>query len=378
MSTAYRTILTGSLPIVSMKTFLNTATPGYPVGVWNVSGNYINTATTQIDVVTVWNSDPANQAVGQIIAGPTSTSFYFSGATSLSKIRALRYYMYKAPSNVQLFVGQNDIIKYGSTTKTGASDATIISSDTRREWNRYLFANNGANKTKIPNTNIRLLACTGYSNNSNLYVFHNEDTEYWGVSFSFGFYYIEGAVPKNTKAVGSMAGQFTTNYNLVNNWQELTSMWSFQLLHSGGGPWRWDDPAYFPNLYTPSITQISFGEMVSNFLNTAASFINQTNYPNVTEIFFGANSSAWFLTGQESWFLNMPKVTRYLSSLGGGQNPTATADLVWNNIATNLTGITPVIGSQAELAIRRTLNVSSNSLVSRTYLAAQGWTIVVN
>jgi hypothetical protein len=60
------------------------------------------------------------------------------------------------------------------------------------------------------------------------------------------------------------------------------------------------------------------------------------------------------------------------------QNTTAVSDLVWNNIATNLTGITPVVGSQAQLAVRTTTTVSAASLVSRTYLAAQGWTVTLS
>ena len=108
--------------------------------------------------------------------------------------------------------------------------------------------------------------------------------------------------------------------------------------------------------------------------------MTQTNYPNVSELVFRANSGLVFFTGNESWFLNMPKVNKYLSysNASGAQNPTATADLVWNNVKTNLTGIVPVVGSQAQLAIRRTSNVSAASLASRTYLAAQGWTVTLN
>ena len=54
---------------------------------------------------------------------------------------------------------------------------------------------------------------------------------------------------------------------------------------------------------------------------------------------------------------------------------TAVADLIWNNIATNLTGIVPVLGSQAQLRVRTTTAASAASLTSRTYLAAQGWTV---
>ena len=369
----------GNLYLFSLKNFLGDATPGYPVGVWNVDDVYLGTAADADEYATLWNSDPANQAVATITAiSPTSTSFGCTSSTDPG-LRALRYYMYKAPANVRLYVGTNDIIKYGSTTKTGAVDGFIVDSDTTRDWNRYLLSGTRW-KYKIPKTNVLAVNCTGYIDNSNLYVFHNEDTEYWGPSYSWGFYYIEGAVPKNTKAICLIAGRVTTNYNLVNNWQELTSLWSFPMLHGGSYPWGYDDPTYFPNLYTQSVTQLSFGQLRFSSLLYGGSIITQSNYPNVTELLFGANNSFFDFTNNESWFLTMPKVTKYLSfnKTQTNQNTTAVSDLVWNNVATNLTGITPVVGSQAELAIRTTSTVSSASLASRTYLATQGWTVVLN
>ena len=369
----------GNPYLFSLKTFLGDDTPGYPVGVWNVNNVYLGTAADANAYATLWNSDPANQAVATITAiSPTSTSFGCTSPTDPG-LRALRYYTWRGPSNVQIYVGQNDIIKYGSTTKFGSTDTVLIQSDTVRDWNRPVQPQWAPWwGTKIPNTTVRRLTCTGYSNNTDLNVFHNEDTEYWGNVYSFGFYYIAGNVPKNTKALCAAAAQFNTNYNLVTNWQECTSLWSFPLMHSGGGPWRFEDAALFPNLYRPAITQLSIGQMIGNGnLLSVAGFINQTNYPNVSELTFGINSSTWSVTGQESWFLNMPKVNRYFGCVMGSTiyNPTSTTDLVWNNIATNLTGITPVVGSQARLYVSNTTNVSAASLVSRTYLAAQGWTV---
>jgi hypothetical protein len=372
----------GNPYLFSLKTFLGDDTPGYPVGVWNVNDVYLGTAADADAYATLWNSDPANQAVATITAiSPTSTSF---GCTSTNDpgLRALRYYIYRSPSNnIRLYVGTNDIIKYGSTTLTGAVNGFIVDSDSTRDWNRYLLGSGQRFKIKIPKRNVLAVNCTGYTASSDLYVFHNEDTEYLGPSFSFGVSYVAGNLPINTKAICLIAAYFNTDYNLITNWQELTSLWSFPMEHAGGGPWRYENPAFFPNLYRPSITQLMFGQMIgTGNLLAVASFINQTNYPNISELVFDINSSLWGMSGNESWFLNMPKVNRYLSCVAGNttQNTTAVSDLVWNNIATNLTGITPVVGSQAELAVRTTTTVSAASLVSRTYLAAQGWTVTLS
>jgi hypothetical protein len=368
-------------PVFNLRTFLGTDTPGYPVGVWNVNDVYLGIADNATEYAALWNSDPDNQLVSTITPiSTTSTSFKSTSPTDPG-LRALRYYMYRGPANIRLYVGTNDIIKYGSTTLTGSVNGFIVDSDSTRDWNRYLLGSGQRYKTKIPRRNVLAVNCTGYTTSSDLYVFHNEDTEYLGPSFSWGVYYVEGNLPINTKAICLMAAYFNTDYNLITNWQELTSLWSFPMEHAGGGPWRYENAAFFPNLYRPSITQLTFGQMIGtgNLLGVG-SFVNQTNYPNVSELMFTINSSLWGMGGNESWFLNMPKVNRYLSCVAGNttQNTTAVSDLVWNNIATNLTGITPVVGSQAELAVRTTTTVSAASLVSRTYLAAQGWTVTLS
>jgi hypothetical protein len=364
--------------LVNMENFLDTTTPGYPVGVWNVNDVYLGTADTQDAAATLWNSDPANQAVGQISSGPTPSTFYFEGTTPPDRIRALRYYRYTGQAGSEIFVGANDIIKYASTTKTGLVDGVVTNSDTRGEWNRALI--NAAYNTKIPTTNVRVLVCTGNLANAPILVFHNEDSEYVGVKYgnpNGGAFTIYGAFPVATRAIFMRSASSTFNYNNINNWPELTSLWSIINLSAGGGVWNQDDPTKWPTTLNKSqITQVMLGQFsAATTLLVAIPFMTQTNYPNVSEIVFDTNSAATTYAGAESWFLNMPKVTKYLSGRANTAATTAVADLIWNNIATNLTGIVPVLGSQAQLRVRTTTAASAASLTSRTYLAAQGWTV---
>ena len=367
---------------LSMKNFLSTDTPGYPVGVWNTAGTYLGTADNQSDYVTLWNSDVTNQAQGTLLPGSTSTEFYIADTpnVTISFVRGLRYYRYTGPANLQIFVGLNDIIKYGSTTNTGLANAVPTNSDTRPEWNRAVW-DVARNNTKIPTTTVYVLTCTGNPDSTPIFVFHNEDSEYVGVKYfspGAGIYSLEGAFPTDVKAISMRISQ-TVNFNLINNWTELTSLWSFYPVGAGGGIWNFSNSANWPTALNGSqqITQVYFGQTYVPF-GTVGTFMTQANYPNVTELVFGANNAATTYVGQEGWFLTMPKVTRYLSGFQNTVAPTATSDTVWNNIATTLTGIVPVVGSQAQLRIGNTSAASAASLTSRTYLAAQGWTVTLS
>jgi hypothetical protein len=171
---------------------------------------------------------------------------------------------------------------------------------------------------------------------------------------------------------------FAVNYNDINNWSELTSLWSICNFSAGGGIWQQNDPTKWPaTINSSQITQVKLGQMVSAKISQLAPYMTHANYPNVSELLFDSNNVAVDFVGQEGWFLTMPKVNRFLYAQASAAT-TAVADTIWNNIATNLTGIVPVVGSQARLRVRTTTSVSAASLTSRTYLAAQGWTIQLN
>lgn len=358
--------------VLSLQNFLNTDTTNYPVGVFNVDGDYVGIANDQTEYLTLWNGDLANQTQGTLEAGSTPLSFKLPATATITSVTGLRFYTYTGPANLQIFCGDNDIVHYGTTIKKGNVDGISISTDTRREWNRFLFAG-GAHKNKIPVDTVRTLNCTGYTDSSPLYVFHNEDSKYAAVSFSNGLYTIAGQYPKALKAV-FYAGRLVTNYNLITNWTELTSLFSWYNFSVGGGVWGFTPANYPTSILGNILTQIGLGQVPggTNF-NSSFSQITNANYPNIVNFFAGTNGGD-LLTGSESWFLTMPKVTD--TFLYEGPVVTSTvADNVWNNIWTAMNGVVPT-GVTKQIRINGTINVTAASLTARNNLIAAGWTVV--
>ncbi len=365
-----------SLP---MNNFLSTGTTGYPVGVFNINGTFLGTADDSFEFVGLWNADPSNQAQGELLVsgGLSSTTFLLPNTATITEVRGLRYYEYTGPANLQLFVGPNDIVRYGSTQKKGSVDGVSITTTTRREWNRNLFS--GIYKSTIPADTVYTLNCTGYTDSSSLKVFHNEDSEYAAVSFSNGFYTIAGNYPLGLKAV-FYAGRIATNYNNILNWSELTSFFSWYSLSSGGAPWGIGINSRPTTLLTNNVTQLGLGELTSEDgpLTADYSDVTATNYPALQDLVILYNTGD-ALTGGEAWFLTMPKVTNYLRyrTQTLTQASAAVADAVWNNVWTALSTVTPV-GAAKQLRIERTNNITAASLTARNNLIAAGWTVTTN
>jgi len=370
---------------LSMQNNLDTNTTSYPVGVFNINGTFLGFASDQSLFVSLWNSDVSNQAQGTLSAASTSTEFRIDTTATITKVVGLRYYKYTGPANLQLFVGPNDIVRYGSTQKKGSVDGVSITATTRREWNRNLFS--GVYKSTIPADDVYTLNCTGYVASDPLYVFHNEDSEYAAVSFSNGFYTLEGQYPKGLKAV-FYAARLITDYNAISNWDELESFFSWYSLSSGGDPWGMT-PGNFPTQLISSgnslnVTQLGLGETTGepgpgiNDISQWYPYVTATNFPILQDLVFHVNSGDG-LTNAEAWFLTMPKVTNYLRYITQTvtQVSAATADAIWNNVATALSGVTPV-GPAKELRIQRTNNITAASLASRNALISAGWTVTTN
>jgi hypothetical protein len=354
-----------------MKTFLARNTLGYPVGVFDVQGNYLGTAANQSSYITMWNADPDNAAEGVLSAGANALEFKIGDTATITEVRGLRYYQYTAYTGSEVFVGGNDIIVYGSTIKKGNVDGVYNSTENFREWNKNLFA--GVYKFKVIPDSVYNITCTGYINNTPLYIFHNEDSRYAGVRHSYGFYSIQGSMPRHLKAFYGIAQQ-TTNYNNVVNWSELQELYSVVINHSGGTPWQFTTPAFFPNTNKSQITQLMIAQLVNTIATTAVD-ITHANYPNLRELVITHNTGADILSGA-NWFLTMPKVTEYLR-IDAPATTSTIADDVWNNVATALSGITPV-GSIKELRITGTNAITAASLTSRNNLTTAGWTVLTN
>lgn len=362
-----------------MLNFLDGATTDYPVGVFNVDGDFLGVANTQPQYLDLWNDDLANQAHGTLTAGDTPFSFRLPTTSPLTSVTGLRYYEYTGPANVQLFVGANDIVHYGSTIKKGNVDGVLITNTTRREWDRTLFGVGTGLKSTVVSDTVYTLNCTGYVDSASLKVFHNEDSEYAAVSHSNGFYTLQGHYPRALKAV-YYAGRLATNYNAILNWDELDDLYSWYSFSVGGTVWGMEPNNFPDDLLTQNIKQLGVGEDTDGpaSITTAYSFITATAYPILEDLAIAWNTGE-ALTGSEAWFLTMPKVTNLFiyKTQTITQVAAGVADAIWNNIGTALTGITPT-GAVKELRVQRTNNITAASLAARTALTNAGWTVLTN
>lgn len=358
-------------PEIGLRNMLGTSISEYPVGVFNINGDYIGIANTQTEYITLWNGDIDNQTEGILEEGSTISTFKLPGS-NLTEVVALRYYMWRSYSNANIYLGENDIVVYGSTLKKANVDGILDNTSSYKEWNFPLFGR--GYKLEVPSDVIYKLTCSGYGTGQDLYVFHNDDSKYVGIDHNSGATHIEGVVPNDLIAFYS-DGTNSVNYNLVTNWSTLPNF-KYMLTHtSGGGIWTHDNPLYMPDANYSLIEQAVWGEF-GNTMSVSQSKIIDSNFTNLKRLLITVNTQD-ALTGQEAYFLNIPKVTEYLHyrTQSGTIVSAATADAVWNNIATALTGVVPT-GSIKEIRIQTTNSVTATSQASRDYLAAQGWTVL--
>jgi hypothetical protein len=172
-----------------------------------------------------------------------------------------------------------------------------------------------------------------------------------------------------------------TNYNLILNWADLTSLFSWYSFSVGGTVWGMT-PENFPlaTIIKSNLTQLAVGEDTTTptTLTGDYPYITNANFPNLQDLVIVYNTGD-ALTGSAAWFLTMPKITNYFfyRTQTVTQVAAAEADAVWNNIATALSGVVPV-GAPKELRVQRTNNITAASLASRTALINAGWAVVTN
>jgi hypothetical protein len=91
-----------SCVVLSMQTLAATATPGYPVGVFDIHGNLVGNAVGATAYVSLWNSDTADRRIGTLSIGNDSLHFSLNinaGQTAPAAIMGCRYYQYDLPWN---------------------------------------------------------------------------------------------------------------------------------------------------------------------------------------------------------------------------------------------------------------------------------------
>lgn len=127
----------------NLRTFTDQDTPGYPVGVFNVNGNFLGFATDANDYATLWNADPANQAVATITPSLESSVQFYSSTGEDPGMIACRYWQVDVRGWAHLATGSYDriLVETGSPTPTlyVANAYTNPYPYTSPSLNRYWF-----------------------------------------------------------------------------------------------------------------------------------------------------------------------------------------------------------------------------------------------
>lgn len=231
------------VPTLTIQTFLNEATPSYPVGVWNTSKTFLGIANNATEYANLWNSDVTNTAYGQISPiQNNSTTFYFIGQNK-PKLFGLRYFTFNA-KNVNIANATVDGIILPKDAIVQVNNALYsVTSLTGLPFNLgqidgILFETGMDQVTPMIDISgsTRIHPFPQIDVDPTVYkevkVFHNE---HGGVGFHFIQSFVKdtaGNLPKHMKFFSSWGSNMSTqNIKLQNflNWSELDSLQSLTI-----------------------------------------------------------------------------------------------------------------------------------------------------
>lgn len=349
----------------------------YPLGVLDISGNYIGIANDAEEYITLWNSDVTNQAVGTLLSG-TGTTFeieYVDPEGVPFNLYGLEFYtMTSSASNAVIHVNDNDIVQFNSTAVRGSTGTNTLSSS----LNEY---NGTWGVSMITAIQIRRVTCTGATAGTTIRVFHSRVSERVGMNVLTPYTSFTGVLPAACK---TFYVRGTTSMNWVTgitNWSDLQSIEYFSVMNLGGGSFGINNAANIPQP-PASLIGLGLNDIASNAtLFDLANFgwITDANLPNLRKLDIRANDGAADLAGSSAaWFATAPKVDRQFVIQNNNIGPHASAadsDTIWNNLGTALSGITP--SSPATIRVEDTTAVTAASLTARNDLIAAGWTVTL-
>lgn len=223
--------------ILSLQTFNGTNTIGYPVGVFNVNGQLIGNATNATQVLSLWNGNAANQAVGNLVATADPLKFNLTvnaGKSPPPGITGCRYYQVDLPFNKMdaIRVANGIYVDFGDGTgmKLGSLfDANALPVNTT-------ISNPGTNPYIIhtyPNNNLKTIT-----------LYHNDDEAHsmfdnWfsPASSEIVLSNLRGNLPQFTIYMGGSSYQQAsmTSVAAITNWASISSIIRFYFNTGDGG-----------------------------------------------------------------------------------------------------------------------------------------------
>jgi hypothetical protein len=227
--------------IITMQTLSGTSTIGYPVGVFNIHGKLLDTASTPSRFVTLWNADTANARIGTLSIGGDPLHFNMtlnSGMILPSGVTGCRYY------KVDLAVNKFDGVRNPNAAYVDFGDGTGM----RLPGNATDVA------PSLPaNTTVSIIASGEYATNIPYYIhsypnatlktvtfYHNDsagtchlDNATSPASSMLSLINLRGNLPQNLAIFGSSCYQDGSMNTVaaISNWSSIHSIQYFNLVN---------------------------------------------------------------------------------------------------------------------------------------------------
>lgn len=351
--------------VLSLQNFLNTDTPSYPVGVFNLNGTYIGIANNQTEYIALWNADVDNQTQGLLKPGINAFTFKLPSTASIDKVIGLRWYQFNVAANrmVRVCLDTSDVI-VAPDGQINGSTGTFLSRDSLvgtqfSSQPRAIFGSNAITRTYV-------LAGT-------VYVFHNDSANPSGFLSSAvfsggngGTSALSGVFPKNTTQVVISPNTPTEiNPTMISNWAELTSVQSLSCLYWVSGNVNLTNTPLFHHMTQLRLFTTFFGGIPL----TSWGVCDQTLFPNIESLGFTFGVS---VAPVGNWS-NISPTIKYVA-LGGGAAGQTTADTehIAVSLANQTTNGPATINSKA---IQFGTGYTAAALVAKNTLISKGYTV---
>jgi len=377
-----------------MRTFTDRITPSYPVGVFNIEGEYLGIAESPYEYITLWNDDPVNQLKGTLKQGSYDFEFKFvanPGESPLSSVLGLRYWQVEATTIAGLLVNGDDKIEIEGSITNGSAYAAITNFKTFDTYQGLeLYAVRPGVQGRVAKIDI--------VGTKTVRVFHNESGYFAGLISGPASYaqctpYVDAGIenasntqlsgnfPKSTEViiVCSKDGYVTENINPANiNMQELTNLKAIGcMMNRFGKPnltgIEYNYDAWIDAIPNPDNLISFFGWQQSGAVGGSnGDSVDLTRFQNLKYISFGVSSYPFTMPADFPKFTELFQVTHGQFSW----NPQSSADVdtMFNQLAINLNGIIPTGLRRIRLSFYSPAPTAA-SASARAYLQGQGWII---
>jgi hypothetical protein len=391
-----------------MRTFTDRITPSYPVGVFNVEGEYLGIAESPYEYITLWNDDPANQLRGTLKQGSYDFEFKFvanPGEEPLYSVTGLRFWQVDVTNWCNLvcnptdYILVDDMINQANSSPYNFSTATYYGIGASYSMTKSAIGETVNYNAKIYSFNVGAIEKT-------VTIFHNDTDLHAGiVGLSSGYIdggsgglnglgpghrptsmkNIRGKFPLNTEQLVFITnGMVNDNINVNNlNISELTNVVFLFLAEANynevsqvTADGDFSSILYnLPNKGRLAGIHVDHSAIIGqNVFGIDDSGIGQGLFPNLKVILFRFRSKPFNPNA-----LLFPKVNRlfnimYGNAFGGQNYSTQEIDDIYNMLAVALDNVIPLLGGRLDVQWWNT-NASENSASSRAYLQGQGWIV---